>query len=169
MLPREVFISINNDECSIMMPYEYNDKIKPSDAKMLIPLIEKYISENTDESIAQENYENMVRIKSQHREIEKEKVSRAGYVYLIACADKHKIGYSKNVEQRMKQLDTRPFPLKLVAKVYSEIAFDIEQSIHKKLQKYKADGEWYKFGEDIEPKDFEEAVRAIEYKLEGDI
>lgn len=68
-----------------------------------------------------------------------------GYVYVLKCADKYKLGYSNNVEQRMKQLDTRPFPLELVYKAYSEKAYDIEQELHSVYTSYgyRLEGEWY--------------------------
>lgn len=51
--------------------------------------------------------------------------SKSGYVYLLECGGKYKIGFSKDVERRMQQLDTRPFKLNLVTKSkYLSDAYD---------------------------------------------
>ena len=77
-------------------------------------------------SLYDDEYIDYLNYKSQKEEIEqykqwsiqhkKEKAEKAkeihkGYVYILKCADKYKIGFSNNVERRMQQLDTRPFPL----------------------------------------------------------
>ena len=75
--------------------------------------------------------------------VTKPKRDLSGFVYVLACGDKYKVGYSKDVSRRIKQLDTRPFELKLVYKQYSECAYIVEQQIHKQLQEYKVANEWY--------------------------
>lgn len=89
----------------------------------------------------------------------------SGYVYLLSCSDKYKVGYSNNVERRMKQLDTRPFPLKLVCKTYSDIAFDVEQRIHKIMSDHKVEGEWYDFDFDVKADEFSDFVLKVERKI----
>lgn len=68
-----------------------------------------------------------------------------GFIYILKCIDKYKLGFSIDVEKRMKQLDTRPFPLELVYKAYSEKAYDIEQELHSVYTSYgyRLEGEWY--------------------------
>ena len=167
MLPNEIMVLIQNGKCCLTIPYGYNDKIKPSDAKLLIPMIEQYIAENTDKAIAQENYEQLVKFKQEYAKTikEKETNSHSGYVYLFECGGRYKIGYSHNVEKRLNQLDTRPFQLNFIAKVYSDIAFDVEQEIHRKFECCKVANEWYEFNFDITPDKFIELVKFVEIKL----
>lgn len=74
--------------------------------------------------------------------------SKGGYVYLLECGGKYKIGFSKDVERRMQQLDTRPFKLNLVAKSkYLSDAYDWEQGLHDACSDSMIDGEWYEFSE----------------------
>ena len=74
--------------------------------------------------------------------------SKGGYVYLLECGGKYKIGFSKYVERRMHQLDTRPFKLNLVAKSkYLSDAYDWEQGLHDACADSVIDGEWYEFSE----------------------
>ena len=74
--------------------------------------------------------------------------SKGGYVYLLECGGKYKIGFSKYVEKRMHQLDTRPFKLNLVAKSkYLSDAYDWEQGLHDACADSVIDGEWYEFSE----------------------
>lgn len=167
MLPNEIMVSIQNGKCCLTIPYGYNDKIKPSDAKLLIPMIEQYIAENTDEAIEQENYEQSVEFKQEYAKTIQEyaktiKDSHSGYVYLFECGGRYKIGYSHNVEKRLKQLDTRPYQLNFIAKIYSDIAYEVEQEIHKKLEPCKVANEWYEFKSHITPDKFAELVKYVE-------
>ena len=62
---------------------------------------------------------------------------------------RYKIGFSKDVERRIKQLDTRPFKLNLIAKskLISD-AYDREQEIHEYFANSRIEGEWYCFSDD---------------------
>gem|GEM_PF-3965796 len=67
-----------------------------------------------------------------------------GYVYIMESNKRYKIGFSKNVEQRLKQLDNRPFPVKIIAKSgYLERPMKLEKKLHEFLEEYKIDGEWF--------------------------
>lgn len=71
-------------------------------------------------------------------------------VYLLKCGDKFKVGVSKNVDRRIKELDKRPLPVKLVTK--SELvhcAFEAEKEIHERLEDYRIDGEWFDIPESL--------------------
>lgn len=57
---------------------------------------------------------------------------------------KYKIGFSKDVEQRLKQLNNRPFPVRILATSgYLERPMKLEKQIHEFLEEYKIDGEWF--------------------------
>lgn len=65
---------------------------------------------------------------------------------MLECGGKYKIGFSKDVERRMRQLDTRPFKLNLVAKSkYLSDAYYWEQGLHDAFSDSRIDGEWYEF------------------------
>lgn len=73
---------------------------------------------------------------------------KEGYVYLLECGGRYKIGFSKDVERRIHQLDTRPFKLNLVTKSkYLSDAYDWEQGLHDACADSMIDGEWYEFSE----------------------
>lgn len=75
---------------------------------------------------------------------ERNRKRKQGFVYIFESGGKYKIGFSKNVEQRLKQLDTRPFKLNKVYLKYFENAFDIEQFLHNSdLSDRRIEGEWY--------------------------
>lgn len=72
--------------------------------------------------------------------------SKGGYVYLLECGGKYKIGFSKDVERRINQLDTRLFKINLIAKSkYLSDAYYWEQGLHDACSDSKIDGEWYEF------------------------
>ena len=66
------------------------------------------------------------------------------YVYLFECGGHYKVGYSKDVERRAKELNNRPFTLNIVCvSRLIEDAYTVEQELHDFLHKYKIAGEWY--------------------------
>ena len=78
--------------------------------------------------------------------LEKTKAS----IYLLECGGRYKVGCSKNVERRIKELDNRPFPLNIVCKSpLLEDAFGKEQKLHEILNDYRIKGEWYDFPKEI--------------------
>lgn len=83
-----------------------------------------------------------------------------GYIYLFECGGKYKIGYSKNVERRLKELDNRPFKINLIAKsVLSDKSYHVEQKLHSIYEKNKIDGEWYSFNNN--------QLKELIYKIEN--
>ena len=143
----------------------YNKLILPSEFKSVLNDLIEYCDNYTDIQVLDINIKKEKNWFNDyvHRNTKVVERDKSGYVYLMSCEDKYKIGYSQNVERRLKQLDTRPFPLKLVIKVYSEIAYDIEQELHKSLQEYKLTGEWY--SSDILNIDMEALIKEIEENL----
>lgn len=66
------------------------------------------------------------------------------HIYLIECGGKYKIGLSRNVDRRLKELDYRPFEIKLVAKSsLIENPFDLERKLHKYFESSRINGEWF--------------------------
>ena len=71
---------------------------------------------------------------------EKEKA----YVYLLKCGDYYKIGFSKDVERRIKELDHRPYKVEIIyISPLTNRAYQIEQNLHSELEQYRINGEWY--------------------------
>lgn len=88
--------------------------------------------------------------------------SKGGYVYLLECGRKYKIGFSKDVERRIHQLDTRPFKLNLIVKSkFISDAYDREQELHEYFADKKVDGEWYEFS-DHEAQYAKEIIEGLE-------
>lgn len=80
-------------------------------------------------------------------------------VYFFECGGKYKVGVSKDVKRRIKELDRRPFPVTILAvSKPTEYAFEYECFIHEKLQHLKIDGEWY----EISPQGVERVKKYIE-------
>lgn len=162
MIPWQIFIQINDNGCSITEPVSPNELVKPSDVKELLPILEKYISEHTDEEIEKENERRWDALYDNYKK--KTESASGGYVYLLECGGKYKIGFSKNVSRRVKELDNRPFKVNLICKVYSEIAFKIEGTIHTILKNQKIDGEWYDFPTEPTAEWFESLVKRVEIR-----
>lgn len=66
------------------------------------------------------------------------------HVYLMKCGGKYKIGVSKDVERRKKQLNNRPFPVEILAQSpLIEDANDLEEVLHEIHSNRRIDGEWF--------------------------
>jgi len=66
------------------------------------------------------------------------------YVYLMECGGKYKVGISENIERRVKELNNKPFPTRLVT--HSDMvhcAYEAEREIHEWLDEYRIGGEWF--------------------------
>lgn len=67
---------------------------------------------------------------------------------MLECGRKYKIGFSKDVERRINQLDTRPFKINLITKSkFISDAYDREQELHEYFVDQRVDGEWYEFSD----------------------
>ena len=143
-----LFIDIYNDGFTTTY-------MTPTQVHKVIQLLENYCNAFTDDEVCRYNYEKDEKFRIEYEEslkpcskqdkLEKERIKNAGYIYILECGNRFKIGFSKNVENRIKQLDVRPFKLRLLHKIYDEQAYDIEQALHKRLINYKVDSEWYDF------------------------
>lgn len=79
----------------------------------------------------------------------KEKTQLKGSIYLLECGGKYKIGISKNVDRRIKELDNRPFKVnKIISKDNVVDVYSKEQKLHTKYSKKRIDGEWYEFNQE---------------------
>lgn len=97
---------------------------------------------------------------------EKSTRDKSGYIYLFECGGRYKIGYSKNPNRRLKELDKRPFKLNLITRSKKiNNAYDIEQELHKRLEKFRINGEWYEFENKL-LKDIEKFINNINTKDE---
>ena len=67
------------------------------------------------------------------------------YVYLMLSEETglHKIGYSKNPEKRLKQLETGAGKLTLIEKFKTEYHSKIESTLHRNYSSMKRFGEWF--------------------------
>ena len=71
------------------------------------------------------------------------------YIYLVKCGDRYKIGVSKDVNARIKQLDNRPYKVELVASSdLIEDAYKIEKELHIEYANYRIEGEWFNLPDD---------------------
>lgn len=67
-----------------------------------------------------------------------------GYIYVMECGGRYKIGVSKNVILRKKQLDNRPFPVNIVYKSpLIEDVFEMERTLHEVYSDNRIYGEWF--------------------------
>lgn len=133
--------------------------ISKSQADEMINALIQFYSNHDDEQIEFINYKRNKASEKEYKQWSKEnkkkKAERSkeihkGYVYILKCAYKYKIDFSNNVERRMQQLDTRPFPLEYIYSKYFDNAWYIEQWIHNDtdVMNDRVDGEWYKISDE---------------------
>lgn len=77
------------------------------------------------------------------------KRSMAGEVYLIEANGLHKIGYSGNASERIKNMRTAiPCPLVVICIIPSKNAKELECSLHERFALKRAHGEWFNLSPD---------------------
>lgn len=143
----------------------YNSYILPSDIEPIISDLLRYCAQYSDDDITTINKDIEAHFfdsfTGSHTK-KKKKSRQSGYVYVLKCENKYKIGYSNNVERRVRELDTRPFNLSICYTMYNDNAYAVEQELHKRLQAYKDTGEWYSnISESMIIETLEEIVRYL--------
>jgi hypothetical protein len=82
---------------------------------------------------------------------------KPGWVYLLRTGWHYKIGKTKNVRQRVADLQTAsPYLIELVCAVYTENMDRQEQWFHRTYAEYRTNGEWFEF-----PPEMVEEVHSI--------
>ena len=80
-------------------------------------------------------------------------MEETNYVYILRSGNTNnfKIGVSKNIENRIKQLQTGAgIELELIYKsMICSNAFSIEKDVHKHFEEYRTFGEWFKINPTI--------------------
>jgi hypothetical protein len=67
-----------------------------------------------------------------------------GYVYVIQAGPYYKIGVSRKVSRRIRQLSTLPpFDLELVCTIKTDDMFALERTLHEKFSSKRINGEWF--------------------------
>jgi len=78
--------------------------------------------------------------------------TRKGFVYLLKCDRYYKIGMSKSVTDRIKQLSTQPpFDIELLHTIQTNDMYGLESTLHQKFSEKRKTGEWFNLDDsDIE-------------------
>lgn len=79
----------------------------------------------------------------------KKKSKKFGFVYFISNGEFTKIGTARNVQDRMKSLQTgSPTQLYLMASFFTDSPRQLEKEIHRMLNCYLVGGEWFDIQKD---------------------
>lgn len=71
---------------------------------------------------------------------------RSGWVYLLRCGWHHKIGKSKDVRQRVSDMQTaNPYLIELVCAIWADNMAVVEGMLHREYRSYRENGEWFEF------------------------
>lgn len=78
----------------------------------------------------------------------KEKAMRC--LYLFKSNNRYKIGCTKDIGRRLKELNNRPFSVEVVCcSKPNQRAFKEERKLHEMLKTFKIGGEWYELPQEI--------------------
>jgi len=81
----------------------------------------------------------------------------SGYVYLLHCEGRHKIGITEDVRKRLSAIQTsNPFPVALVASSRVEDPAKFERQLHNRFAGQRVRREWF----DLQPAEVE-AIKAM--------
>lgn len=87
------------------------------------------------------------------------------YIYLIQSLESsyYKIGVSKHPKQRLNELQTgNSSKLKLIEVYQSDIAHQIEKTLHRRYSHLKKEGEWFELAIDNEVSFLQECMKIEE-------
>ena len=139
-------VVIEDDDIAYMTePNGYNFTLTKQEALPIIQkLIDFYISTDDDEII----WNNEIRKDNIINYTETTKVKDRnvnGFVYVFECDDAYKIGFSRNVNRRFKEIATmQSKPMRILLEKYFDNAYRVEQYYHNKLQEFNIRSEWYR-------------------------
>lgn len=69
---------------------------------------------------------------------------RAGFVYLLECNCKYKIGYAKNVQSRVSSMQSSsPDEITVVCTIPTADMRELERLLHEKYAEKRLSGEWF--------------------------
>lgn len=124
----------------------------------VIKKLKTFIKKNNykDEEIENINYDidcfwqgsvpDFMYIPSQRRPIKKERVKKAGFIYFLQeYTGKIKIGKTQYLDKRISNIGVKlPIQPTLIHYFSTEDMTGSEEKLHKKYQKYRLEGEWFK-------------------------
>ena len=83
----------------------------------------------------------------------------SGWIYLIRNQDLYKIGITKNLENRMRQLK----PDNIVAKLYTRDYINLEKELHSRYRKYRIPQTEYFRLENHHIKEIQQRISLVEF------
>lgn len=96
-------------------------------------------------------------LKQVEQSISKNENTNKGIVYIISTQDNlYKIGYTSDLNKRIKNYNAHNLNSNLVFYIQSEFAFDLEGLAHKFLLPFNEGGEWFRLNE-------QNLIKAISY------
>ncbi|NIV32750.1 MAG: hypothetical protein GWN58_25880 [Anaerolineae bacterium] len=120
----------------------------------ILTAIKPFYDEVADRHIIQANEKHLHRQRDPHQRISLPPSGppEPGFVYLLQCAEYYKIGCSKKVDRRIKQLSTLPpFDLVHICSIQTDDMYQLEFELHQRFQHKRKRGEWFTLdAEDIE-------------------
>ena len=77
--------------------------------------------------------------------------SHKGYIYLIKHKNEYKIGYTKDIHNRMGEYTKLPYPVIVITVIEADNARKLKAILHNKFSEKRLRGEWF----DLNKKDVE--------------
>ncbi len=122
----------------------------PSAIKELIPLLQDYIDNNTEEKILTYNLSSLK--KEEERPERPNKTLKPGFIYAIRCGNKLKIGRTKNLESRFKNYKKVSDIFSIIATIKVEDYIKAEKTTLEHFGGTVTQHEWFDHSPEIEAK-----------------
>jgi hypothetical protein len=88
-----------------------------------------------------------------------------GHVYILKSGRHYKIGKAKDVDKRVTQISPKtPLPVELLHSFPCEDVYGTERHLHKVLERYRTNGEWFEL-----PPEIVERLRLVRWCRKGTI
>lgn len=82
-----------------------------------------------------------------------------GWLYLIQCGERYKIGHTTNPKRRIREFSQQlPYPVKFIAAIHVPDPRDYEREMHRAFRRWHGHNEWFELG----PVQLEAAIEDFE-------
>ena len=118
----------------------------------ILDCVQPFYDKLSDEELEQHNLEQLEPRPSSHpsnnRPAPQPPQPKPGFVYLLRGNDQHKIGRTKHVDDRMKQISQKlPFEIELVHAIETDDTETLEAQLHDRFADRRLKGEWFDLSE----------------------
>lgn len=147
-----IFFS-QDDKSGGLMPYDQGGATPSLNTwREINQAVEQFYASNDSDFIDEANWFNLAHKHLPSRTELPQRIPKGGYVYLLKGGGYYKIGLSRNVYRRWREVSPKlPFEVEIVCTIATDDMHKLETTLHKRFADKRENGEWFKLDDsDVE-------------------